>query len=169
MSDDLPVDLGDIDADAADDEKSEWGIGTWLLAAGGVVAAIFLLSAVFSFLAWLASYALYAGVGIAALYAVYKGVEYLVGGESASDRQTAMPESNVSGELDDLSAASDLHSELEGLDELEGTSGEDVTLGELSEEDLEADIEADIERSSELEDDELERKFAELEKEMPEE
>lgn len=169
MSDDLPVDLDDIDEDVASDEQSDWGLGTWLLAAGGVVAAIFILSWVFSFLAWLASYALYAGVGILALYVVYKGVEYMVGGESASDRQTAMPESNVSGELDDLSAGSDLDSELEGLDDLETTSEEEVTLGDLSEEDLEADIESDIDSSSDLEDGELEQKFAELEKEMSEE
>lgn len=162
MTDDLPVDLdGD---DELTDENSEWGIWTWAIAAGGTVGAIFVLSWVFNLLAWLAGYALYFGVGLLALYAVYKGLEYMLGGESTSDRQVAVPESQVEGELEELSGGSDLESELEGIEDLESTGSEEVTLGDLSEEDLEADIEP----SADLEDDELEQKFAELERDMSE-
>jgi len=162
MNDELPVELDG--EDELTEEDGEWGIWEWSLAAGGTVGAIFVLSWVFSFLAWLAGYALYAGIAAIVLYAGYKGIEALLGDETAGERATSVPEHRIQGELDDLSAESELDSELENLDELDSASGDEVVLDDVSEQDLEADVDA----STDLEDDELERKFAELEREMSE-
>lgn len=162
MSDDLPIDMEIGDEQPGGDGGDEgWGVLEWLLAAGGVVVAIYILAYVLNLLVWLTGYALQAAVVVALLYGGYKGLEYLLGGDEASGANT-MPDTTAAGELDDLSDGGELEGELEGLDELDEAGTEDVTLGDLSEDDLEADVEA----SADLEDDELEKKFADLEREM---
>ncbi len=163
LNDELPVDL-DTEPDEGDEGTELWH---WIAGAGAVVVGIYVLSWLFRVLAGLVGFLVYYG-GLALLvYGAYRGVRYMLSGDSsaneASDRQVALPEdidveSELETELGELESGGLEDGDLEG--ELEGLSLDD----ELDRGVEEVSVEASADR--ELEDDELERKFAELEREM---
>jgi hypothetical protein len=144
MSDDLP-DLYDGDPSSGDDDLSllDWA----LIGAGGIVAVYlgwWLLRVLFGLLGWLVSTLISVGFAALAVYAVYLFVQWLMGGSK------------------DASPAG----------QLEHEPAEETMLDPSLEDDLDdlemADIESDLDRDlgGDRSDDELERKFEELEREL---
>lgn len=137
MTDDLPIEIDDDFSPEDDDGATIWH---WLLAAGGVVAAIYILAFIFNFLVGLVGYALQAAVVLLVLYAGYRGLNYLLSDDTSSERQTTLPEDvDVQRELEDLDASAEPDVQLDDVS---------VDMGE---------------------EDELEQKFAELERQFSDE
>ncbi|GEM_PF-6162604 len=143
MADDLP----DVyDGDPGSDE--DLSLLDWLLiGAGGIVALYlgwWLLRILFGFLGWLVSTLISVGFAALAVYAIYLFVQWLMGSSTSS---------SPAGQL-------------------EHEPAEETTLDPSLEDDFDdiqmADIEDEIdgELGGERSDDELERKFAELEREL---
>ncbi|MFB6351201.1 MAG: hypothetical protein ABEN55_19600 [Bradymonadaceae bacterium] len=165
MSDDLPVDI-DTEASSGDDEGTS--IWTWVAGAGGVVVAVYVLNWLFGILFGLMSFLVYYGIIALLVYGAYRGVKHLLsddsGSTAASDEQVALPDDiDVEAELESGGAEGELGSDLES--ELAGGDLQSELDG------IEADVETpDVEPAevSAERDDELEKKFEQLEKEMNE-
>lgn len=170
LDDDLPV---DIDADNAGSDDDGIPLWKWAAGAGGVIVGLYVLAWLFQVLVGVVGFLAYYGMIALLVYGAYRGVKYMLSGDSSSastpaveseDQQVALP--------DDIDVENELDSELGelesgGVDDLD----DELTGVSLDDSDLDSDlddvsVEASAER--ELDDDELERKFAELEKEMNE-
>ena len=144
MADDLP-DLYDGDPDSGDDSLS---LLDWLLiGAGGIVGiylAWWLLRVLFGLLGWLVSTLISLGFAALAVYAVYLFVQWLMGGTQ---------ESSPAGQL-----------EHEPAEETMLDPSLDDDLNDIEMTDIESELDRDI--GGDRNDDELERKFEELEREL---
>ena len=149
MSDDLPVEI--------DDPSSNNGGGNdiwkWILGAGGVVVAAYLIIWIFNVLVGLAwfvgKYALIALL----IYGAYRAIRSMLGGGDSSTTKAVT-------------------SDVETDHVLEEMPQEDAATGELSADELSADAIAEDELgdlSGAGVDDDLEKEFAELERQMADE
>ena len=162
----MDTNLPDIQNTGGSDGGDDDGLGLigWLVVGAGGIVAIYvvwwLIKATVSLAIWLLSWGLVALAG----YVLYRFVKWMLSdGDSATAASTGAGshalESGSSEEEfaleDDIEQ--DLETELSGLQDSELDS-------------LDRDLEtSDIERGSSVEDDELEAKFAELERELAQE
>lgn len=171
LDDDLPV---DIDADNTGSDDDGIPLWKWAAGAGGAIVGLYLLAWLFEVMIGVVGFLVYYGMIALLVYGAYRGVKYMLSDDTSSsastpavesdDQQVALPE--------DMDVESELDSELGELesggadnldDELTGVSLDDTELDS----DLD-EVSAEASAERELDDDELERKFAELEKEMDE-
>lgn len=166
MTDDLPV---DIDTDSSSNDDGGTALWKWAAGAGGVVVGVYLLKWLFDLVFGLLGFLFYYGLIALLVYGAYRGVKYMLSDNSSTstaDEDVALPENiDVEAELEgadsgvEAELGSDLESELGG--DIESELGGDI---ESELQGIEADVEtADVETDR---DEELEKKFEQLEQEM---